>query len=541
MPRRLERLDLRDVPLGEACRLLSEETGVNIVPSAGASREKISLYVENIALVNAVELMCRAHGLWFHQDPSTGIVEIRTADEYRSNIATLRDEETEYFTLLYPNALDVGLAIRNLLGDRVDLRFGTADDEVLRDLEDRLQRFDLFDERTQGLSNSFGGVGTNSRNRSGLSYGAGSTLGRNRLGRSSSSYGGRNGRGSTIAGREGLDEEERAPLDLTPEQIQALERGEGWPSEPARESTLERIVEQRDTGIHVTVVPRHNKIIVRTRDTQALGDIRTLIQRLDVPTPLVLLELRVLSVELGDGFTSFFEYQWADSDGELAGAFTSGSIVNPVPPSLDLGGSGVNAGALVFQFMNDHFAARMQLLEERGRVHVVSTPLLLTANNEVGRLFVGREVPLNRSFLGSQIVTNQTTTVTAPGTTDIEFRPVGTTLLITPNINSDRTVTLRIVQETSNVDSTETVLVPTSNGFVPQDVNVVSSQSVSGTIVAKSELAVAFGGLIESRTSKERAQVPFLGDLPLIGALFRRVVDRETRREIVVVVRPHVL
>jgi type II secretory pathway component GspD/PulD (secretin) len=85
------------------------------------------------------------------------------------------------------------------------------------------------------------------------------------------------------------------------------------------------------------------------------------------------------------------------------------------------------------------------------------------------------------------------------------------------------------------------VLVPTIAGFAPQTVPVVSSQTVSGTIVAKSDLAVAFGGLIEQGVRKEKSQVPFLGDIPLVGVLFQRTDDADTRREIVVVVRPYVL
>ncbi|MFM7283114.1 MAG: type II secretion system protein GspD, partial [Planctomycetia bacterium] len=198
-------------------------------------------------------------------------------------------------------------------------------------------------------------------------------------------------------------------------------------------------------------------------------------------------------------------------------------------------------GKFIFQFVDAQFGARMQLLERESRVKLVSTPILLTANNEVSRLFVGREVPLNRGFSGGQVVANQTSTSTVSGTSAIEFRPVGTTLLITPNINADRTVTLRILQENSEVRSTAQILVPSGNEFVPQDVGVVSSQTISGTIVAKDELAVAFGGLIEEGTDVGTERVPLLGELPLVGALFRRDVDQAKRREIVVVVRPFVM
>jgi general secretion pathway protein D len=276
---------------------------------------------------------------------------------------------------------------------------------------------------------------------------------------------------------------------------------------------------------------------VRTSDPEALEEIREIVRKLDVPSALVLLEVRIMQVDLLDGMNSFFEYQAGYENFGLD--FATGDIANASGGGV--AGSGLRMGDMIFQFVDQNFAARMQVLERENRLRSLATPILLTANNEVSRLFVGREVPLNRSFTGGQVVANQTTTTTATGSTAIEFRPVGTTLLITPNINADRTVTLRIVQETSDVNSTASVLVPTIAGFAPQTVPVVSSQTVSGTIVAKSDLAVAFGGLIEQGVRKEKSQVPFLGDIPLVGVLFQRTDDADTRREIVVVVRPYVL
>ncbi|MBL8767134.1 MAG: type II and III secretion system protein, partial [Planctomycetes bacterium] len=166
---------------------------------------------------------------------------------------------------------------------------------------------------------------------------------------------------------------------------------------------------------------------------------------------------------------------------------------------------------------------------------------LLTANNEVSRLFVGREVPLNRSFVGGQTLVNESTLTTATGTTSIEFRPVGTTLLVTPNINADRSVSLRIVQENSELNSTADVLVPSGSSFVSQTVDVVTSQSISGTIVAKDNLAVAFGGLIERDSTVETSGIPLLRDIPGVGFLFERNFTNDRKSEIVVVVKPYVI
>jgi general secretion pathway protein D len=522
---RLAKVDLRSLPLSEACRLIADASGLNLVPSEEAGRREVSLYLRDVEPEAAVEALCRAHGLWFRRDAQAGLVRIGTPEEWRRDLTSLQAEQSEFFTLLYPNAIDVGYAIRNLFGDRVVLRANEADQELLRDLRERFSRFDLVDSRTQGF-----GLGGTFGNGSFLQGIYDQQLG---LGLDSSSlpYSG------APAYQEPPSAPDQASRRLAPEDIERLEgalRGEG-----DVEAALAALARRDRAPIHVTVARRQNIVGVRTADREALEEIRGMVRKLDVPSALVLLEVRVLLVSLSDGTSSFFEYQ--GRDGDVAGEFTTGTIANAVPPALGVAGTGLRAGDLIFQFVDDTFAARMQVLQRENRVRSLSTPILLTANNEVSRLFVGREVPLNRGFSGGQVVSNESTTTSVTGSTAIEFRPVGTTLLITPNINADRTVTLRIVQETSNVDSTETVLIPEGDGFVQQEIPVVSSQTVSGTIVAKSDFAVAFGGMVESRTTKELAQVPLLGDLPLVGALFRREADVESRREVVVVVRPYVL
>ncbi len=220
-----------------------------------------------------------------------------------------------------------------------------------------------------------------------------------------------------------------------------------------------------------------------------------------------------------------------------AAAFTTGNILPPVAdnradaadtplaPASSPGVAGTPNPPLLFQYVNTNFRMRMQLLENNNRVTTLATPLLLTANNEVSRLFVGQDVPLNLGFTGPTPLVNATgaSTTYAAGSTNIQFRPVGTDLLITPNINADRTVTLRILQEVSNIiKGGANVYLPTSNGFTEQPIDIVNSQSVSGTVVGMDGLTVAIGGLIQENVTDSRAEVPILGKLPIIGFFFRQ-------------------
>jgi general secretion pathway protein D len=301
-----------------------------------------------------------------------------------------------------------------------------------------------------------------------------------------------------------------------------------------------RRVATRFAATYVTAIQRLNRIVVRSSDPQLMQDIRALIQRLDVPTPLVLLEVRILRVNLSDGLDRGFDF--AFQVGDAQGAFTTGEIAEPAAGSILPGGTGVNLSAGVFQVVSDDVQARLQLLQSKGRLTSLASPILLTANGEVSRIFSGEDVPIVTGFTEPQVIVGDGATTTLTATPVTEVRSVGTDLLITANINADRTVTLRLLQETSRVNPDgATILVPTGPTFTSQTIDTVQSQSASGTIVARDGLVLAFGGLIEETESDQREQVPVLGDLPLIGFFFSRESSVISRAELVVLVRPFVL
>jgi len=465
---------------------------------------------------------------------------IMTTTEFQRDLTTFREEKTEVYTLLYPNAVPVAVAVRDLYGDRVQLSLGTeARSEETSDLYERFDRFDAVDQRSQSLG-LFEGSGNNNITTAGGGRGSSG---------SSSGYSQR-----SFAQRENTQRrrEENAAQDsrndlqkLTPDQIQAMQQQtkNGDPDVAIQQ------YRRRQADIYVTLSRRNNLVAVRTSDERAIEEIGKLIHRLDVPTSVVLLEVKVLSIELSKDFTSAFDFQFSDGS-TSAGGFTSGDVQPPASDLLHgisrrnaplaLGGTGVKSGSLAFQYVNNAFRARLQALEGTSKLTTLATPVLMTANNEVSRLFVGEERPIVRNINNNAVV-NQTT-VTNGSNTAIEFRPVGTTLLITPNINADRTVTLRILQENSTiVQNGATIPVVTNNGLQQQQVDVVSTRSVSGTVVAQDGLTLAIGGLIEEGISDQRSQVPLLGNIPGVGVIFRRQNKNKTRSELVILIKPRIL
>jgi len=502
-------LELRDVALAPAMRLFSRETAINVVPSRKAAAVEVSLYLKDIDPYAAVEAMCRAHDLWYQRDPESNLIRIFTVDEYQHDLNTFRNEQTKVFTLLYPNALEVAHAIRDIYGERVVLSLGADEEERRDELERRLERFGLLNEFSQSIQRSGRGGDDNDDDETSARL-----PGNVRV----------------------LDLEEEEP-DLDAATIQQLEQARQMGRAEDAAAAVRRATRP---SIYVTLVQRHNLVIVRTGDEAIMNEIERLITQLDVPTPMVLLELQVFSVELGDGLSSVFDYQFGKGDG--AGEFSTGDILNRAG-QLGPGGTGISPGSLTAQVVGNEFAARIQALREENRVTTLATPVLLTANKEVSGLFIGDDRPIVTGFSEPTTIQGEAGTTTIPGSPETEVQEIGTTLLITPTINADRTVTLRLMQENSSVSATPAnVLVPTTNGdVVQQEVDVVQRRTLSGTVVAKDQVRVAIGGLVEEHLELDQAKVPLLGDIPLLGRIFRRERTRKQRTELILLIRPHVL
>ena len=534
--------EFSDLPLLDALRMLSEQTGRNFSASVDANKIPVNAMLRHVPASSVVEEICKSHGLWFKEDPATGIVRIMTVAEFEKDLVGFREEQTEIFTLKYPNVAEVAQGIADLYGDRVHLSLGPdeTDDEMRRDLENRFDRFDVLAERTQNAAsyNTFGGNTVIAGSVGGYSAGGlnhnGVYSSSSRTGRSDDAYRHRSLRNdrNDAANERANDEEFRK---LTPELVDRVTRALRS-DVPSREGDVESL-RKRAAAIHVTASRRNNLVVVRSADSRAMEDIRTLVPRLDVPTPLVLLEVQIVSIDLGTDFRSAFDYQF--SDGGTSAGFSRENLAVP-PDDGVLAMAGLNSSDMTFVVVNDNFRARMQLFEQKNRVKTLATPTLLTANNEVSRLFLGEERPLIRS-INSQTIVTDNNVATTPNTTT-EFRPIGDTLLITPNINADRTVTLRVVQEHSSINkNAANIPVVTGSSVQQVPIDTVSTRSIKGTFVAKDGMAVAAGGFIELVDGTRRGQVPVLGDVPLLGFLFRRQEDANARREMVVVLRPHVL
>ena len=168
----IDEIDLREAPLRDALTLIGGSAGVNLAASDEASKTKVTIHLRNVTPYAAVQAICQTHGLFFNKKPSEeGIDIVTTVKEFQEGLTVFREEKTAVYTLLYPNAVDLAAAIRDLFGSRVRLSLGangaTDTDQIQRGLE----KFDLIDSRSDqlslGLTGSGGGSGSGGGNNSG--------------------------------------------------------------------------------------------------------------------------------------------------------------------------------------------------------------------------------------------------------------------------------------------------------------------------------------------------------------------------------------
>lgn len=537
----VERIELRmGTRMDDALRLLSEVTGVNLVATPEAAKLTVSGFVlQGVSAREALEALCKTHQLWFRRDGS--IIRVMTAEEYQKDLTVVREPVTRVFNLLHPNPMAVGGAIRDLFGSRVRLSIGIDESDL--GLGGGLAGGVLGGSNTGAFGNNLGGGFNNTFLGGGIGgFGLGGLGGGYGGFGNQGGYGGQGGN----QGAYGDDQQRSARIDrekATAERLSRLATEGGKVDEAAAGELTED-----QPLIAVTVNRRHNFVVVRTSDADAMAEIERLVVELDRPLAQVLLEIKVLEVRLGDGFESALDVDWVEDppQGNLPTGKPANPFVQTAASALEhLAVAGnfpiASGGAFVYQFLNEHVRVRLNLLGREGRLASLATPLLMCANNEVARIFIGEERPLVRSF---QLQTTTTDGVVSNQVVPtVDLRDIGNTLRLVPRINADRTVTITIVQDISSVNLGGAILpVPTADGGLASfAVDTVNTANLQGTVVAKDGMTLAVGGLIRKEKSDRQEGLPWFQELPFVGWLFGSTVRNQEQRELVLLITPHVL
>jgi general secretion pathway protein D len=302
------------------------------------------------------------------------------------------------------------------------------------------------------------------------------------------------------------------------------------------------------TGGFIQADPATNSLVI-TAPEPLYRQLRAMIDQLDSRRAQVYIESMIVEVS-GDNAADF-GFQWqgligknGDKTGLAAGTNfgTTGNIVSlsTVGSGLSTGGTSgtsvptINIGeglnvALIRDFAGVYgLAAIARLLQSQTNTNIVSTPNLITLDNEEAKIIVGSNVP----FITGQF-TQTGTAATNPFQT-IERKDVGITLRIKPQIGENGVVRMQIFQESSSLS--DRVAPGTSNAGPSTD-----KRSIESTVVVDDGQILVLGGLIEDKYTENKSKVPLLGDIPGVGALFRSESRTKTRTNLMVFLRPVVM
>ncbi len=293
------------------------------------------------------------------------------------------------------------------------------------------------------------------------------------------------------------------------------------------------------TGGFIQADPSTNSLIV-TAPEPLYRQVRAMIDQLDSRRAQVYIESMI--VEVSGSNAADFGLQWQgllgkDGDRYGVGIGTNTTVGGPSIISLSqtlagagtaLPGEGLNIALLRNYGGTYALAAVARALQTQANTNIVSTPNLITLDNEEAKIVVGENVP----FITGQF-TNTGTATTSPFQT-IERKDVGITLRIKPQIGEGGTVRMTIYQEQSAVK--ETTAAGTSNAGPS-----TTKRSIESTVVVDDGAILILGGLISDTFTDTKAKVPLLGDIPVLGQLFRSEKREKNRSNLMVFLRPTIL
>ncbi len=283
--------------------------------------------------------------------------------------------------------------------------------------------------------------------------------------------------------------------------------------------------------IRITADKATNSLIISAASDDYVI-IEEIIRKLDIPRAMVYIEALIMEVTVGKDFRLGTEWRAVGdaSFGNRAAAYGGGFVNQPgqsalpgfvtgIPPagfSLGVFTEAIDIAGVQF----NNLSAVISAFQDDEDVNILSTPQILTTDNEEAKINVGENIPYQTRVSTSENETFNT----------FEYRDVGTTLTITPHISKDRLVRLSISLELTRVSSTSLDLQPTT-----------LKRTVDTTAIVKDTHTIVIGGLIGDQSSVSEFKVPLLGDIPILGWLFKSRSTSRKKTNLFVFLTPRVV
>lgn len=273
--------------------------------------------------------------------------------------------------------------------------------------------------------------------------------------------------------------------------------------------------------------------LVITAQPDVMAELEQVVAKLDIRRAQVLVEAIIVEIADGDGLN--LGVQWANTNGGGTQFTNAGPGIGSVAiAAKDYKDNGTTTGiaklaesfnGMAAGFYQGNWAMLVTALSTNTKSDILSTPSIVTMDNKEASFNVGQEVPVQT---GKQNSTSGDTTFST-----IERKTVGTKLVVTPQINEGDSVLLTIEQEVSSVGKQASG----TEGLGP----TFDTRTVKNAVLVKSGETVVLGGLMDEQTKEEVSKVPLLGDIPVLGYLFRSTSNTTSKRNLMVFIRPTIL
>jgi len=314
---------------------------------------------------------------------------------------------------------------------------------------------------------------------------------------------------------------------------------------PAAAVAVASSVAGGDKSVMIWAEPQTNALVV-TAPPKVMRSVMQIVDRLDIRRAQVLLE--GILVELSVDKSADLGINWLIADRDSEGnILPAGGFIQPVngtgigeilqgirdPSSIAALPSGLTLGVGQIVTSGLSWAALIRALQATGNTNIIATPSVMTLDNEEAEIKVAKEVPIltgsytNQGITGSQGQVNPFQTISR--------EEVGIILKITPQINEGGSVVLKISQEASSLAASSEQVLAAQQGLI------INNRTVTTKVLAEDGGIIVLGGLLSDEAREERAQVPFLGSIPLLGELFKTRSVNKTRTNLLFFVRPRIL
>jgi general secretion pathway protein D len=300
-----------------------------------------------------------------------------------------------------------------------------------------------------------------------------------------------------------------------------------------------------DKSVTIWAEPQTNALIV-SAPPKIMRTVMSIVDRLDIRRAQVLLE--GILVEMTVDKSADLGVNWLvggrNSNGDVipAGGFVQpvngtgiGEVLQGIrdPASIASVPTGLTLGIGRIVDSGISWAALIRALQATGNTNIISTPSVMTLDNEEAEIKVAQEVPIVTGSYTNQGISGSTGQVNPFQT--INREEVGIILKITPQINDGGTVVLKISQEVSSLAASSEQVLAASQGLI------TNKRTITTNVMAEDGGIIVLGGLLSDEATEQKSQVPFLGSIPILGELFKTRSVNKKKSNLMFFVRPRIL